>query len=122
MSPAPIVPLTRAQDEAELPDADTFSNSVFVRADEPEVEAGDGIAISRTDLLLCAPEPLRLVVLMHWRSRKQDGRPRTAEAIWATLTELGMRGNDEAPVHLDEVRAAVGFLLAQGLIVQGGEL
>lgn len=102
---------------------DEFDNAIIVRANEPDDDIENGITITRTEFELCAPEPLRLVVLMHWRSREQEGQRRTAEAIWGTLTELGMRGsNDEALVRLDEVRAAVDFLLDQGLIVQGGEL
>ncbi|MFF9594250.1 hypothetical protein ACF1FX_34595 [Streptomyces sp. NPDC014646] len=100
-----------------------FANAVFVRADEPEDDAADGVTITRDEFCLCAPEPLRLVVLMHWRLREQDGRPRTAGAIYAQLTELGMHGDDGVPVRLNEVTAAVDFLHSQGVISgAGGEL
>ncbi|MGW1305764.1 hypothetical protein ACWD5R_39670 [Streptomyces sp. NPDC002514] len=92
-----------------------FENAVFVLADEPEEE--NGITITPSDLQLCAPEPLRLVVLMHWRIREQDGRSRSAEAIWSTLTEIGMCSDDsESAVGLDGVRQAVEFLLGEGLV------
>ncbi|MDO0929743.1 hypothetical protein QQY24_31970 [Streptomyces sp. TG1A-8] len=91
-----------------------FDNAVFVPADEPEEK--DGITVSRTDLNLCAPEPLRLVVLMHWRSREQDGQPRSAEAVWAAISEVGMHGDDGEPVRLDDVRRAAAFLLREGLV------
>ncbi|MFI2620569.1 hypothetical protein [Streptomyces sp. NPDC018584] len=94
---------------------DEFANAVFVRADEPNDEAG--IGITREELRMCAAAPLRLVVLMHWRLREMEGQPRTAEAIWAKLTELGMYSDDgETPVRLGEVGDAVRFLLSQGVI------
>lgn len=103
---------------------DEFANAVFVRADEPDDDIQDGIPITRAELQMCAPEPLRLVVLLHWRAREQDGRPRSAEAVWSALTELGMCGDDGETVRLDEVGKAVAFLLDRGVVTaaSGGEL
>ncbi|WP_149561553.1 hypothetical protein [Streptomyces cacaoi] len=112
---------------ATTPDAgsgecDGFTDTIFERADEPE-DDGTGIRITRVEYELCAPDPLRLVVLLHWRVREQDGRPRTAEAIWTTLTELGIHGaDDDTPVSLDEVAEAVTFLLQQGLVAPTPEV
>lgn len=89
-----------------------FNNAVFVRAEEPE--GNGGITIARTEFGLCALEPLRLMVLLHWRAR--------ARAIWSTLTELGVySGDGQGPVRLDEVRQAVDFLISEGLVT-GGDL
>ncbi|MEU5314433.1 hypothetical protein [Streptomyces sp. NPDC021562] len=97
---------------------DDFENAVFVLADEPREE--NGVRITAADLQLCAPVPLRLAVLLHWRTREQEGQPCSAEAIWSALTELGMYGDDGmTPVALDDVRAAVQFLLAEGLVAPG---
>jgi hypothetical protein len=111
-----------ARDQVEQLSEDDFDNAVFVLANEPAEEGG--ITITPRDLQPCAPEPLRLMVLMHWRIREQDGQPRSAEAIWSTLTEIGVYGSDgETPVALDDVRQAVDFLTAEGLLtaVPGGE-
>lgn len=102
---------------------DEFANAVIVRTVEPDDNDVNSIAITRTEFELCSPEPLRLVVLMHWRARERDGQPCTAEAIWATLTAQGIRGiNGDTPVALNEVTEAVGFLVNQGLVPTGGEL
>lgn len=95
--------------------SDGFENAVFVRADEPAET--DGITITYPEFLLCSPVPLRMMVLLHWRSREQDGQLRTAESIWSTLTDLGVFSSDgESPLALEEVRQAVDFLLAEGLV------
>ncbi|MFC9282775.1 hypothetical protein [Streptomyces collinus] len=95
-----------------------LDDAVVVLADEPREE--DGVRITAADLQLCAPVPLRLVALLHWRTREQEGQPRSAEAIWATLTELGMRGDDGVTlVALDDVHAATQFLRAAGLVAPG---
>lgn len=94
-----------------------FASAVIVRADEPDDDTGDGIRVTRGEFELCAPDPLRLMVLLHWRGREQDGRPRSAEAIWSALTELGVCSDDgESPVSLEEVRQAVDFLRTEDLV------
>ncbi|WP_331719046.1 hypothetical protein OG985_48685 (plasmid) [Streptomyces sp. NBC_00289] len=103
--------------------AEDFEDAVFVRADEPDET--DGITITYQEFLLCSPVPLCLMVLLHWRDRERDGRPRTADSIWSTLTELGVMDSDgESPLPAEEVRQAVDFLLAEGLVTRavGGAL
>ncbi|GAA2288750.1 hypothetical protein GCM10010145_68680 [Streptomyces ruber] len=93
-------------------------------ADEPADPDG-GIPLRFTELQLCSPEPLPLVVLLHWRACEQDGGPRSAESVWSTLTEQGICSYDgETPVSLGEVRQAVDFLLAEGVVTAaaGGDL
>jgi hypothetical protein len=114
--------LTAAQAPASDHDAldelseDEFADAVFVRADEPDDDRQDGVPISLADFAACSPEPLRLVVLMHWRFREKDGKPRSVEAIWAALTALGINGDDEEPVTLEQVDSAMAFLISEGLI------
>ncbi|MEV7084178.1 hypothetical protein AB0N88_37455 [Streptomyces sp. NPDC093516] len=122
--------LTAAQAPASNHDAlgglseDEFADAVLVRADEPDDDRQDGIPISLTEFAACSPEPLRLVVLMHWRFREKDGEPRSAEAIWAALTALGINGDDDEPVTLEQVDSAMAFLISEGLITvtPGGAL
>ncbi|MFD5110353.1 hypothetical protein [Streptomyces cinereoruber] len=101
-----------------------FTNAVFVRAKEPDADIAEGFRLTCEDFRLCASDPLRLMVLMHWRVREADGEPRTAEAIYATMTELGVFGNDEMPVRLNDVIDAVDFLRNQNVVsdVPDGEL
>ncbi|MBB1258308.1 hypothetical protein [Streptomyces alkaliterrae] len=103
-----------------------FENALIVRADEPDDDAEDGIRLTRAEFEACSPEPLRLVVLMHWRLRERDGRPLTARAIWADLTAMGMYDIDGVtPVALTQVDEAVRFLTSNGLIAtvpDGGDL
>ncbi|MFG3275960.1 hypothetical protein [Streptomyces luteogriseus] len=103
---------------------DEFANAVFVRADEPDDDRQDGIPISLTEFAACSPEPLRLVVLMHWRFREKDGKPRSVEAIWTALTALGINGDDDEPVTLEQVNNAMAFLISEGIITvtPGGDL
>lgn len=106
---------TGTGEQAEQLLKEAFESAVFVLADEPEEE--DGIPVTLTDFQLCAPEPLRLLVLMHWRVREQDGQLRSAETIWSTLAKMGVHSGDgESPVGLEEVQQAVDFLLAAGLV------
>jgi hypothetical protein len=107
---------------SEQTSGEDFDNAVFVLADEPEEEGG--LPITLQEFRLCAPEPMRLMVLVHWRAREQDGEPCSTESIWSKLAEMGVHGSDgETPVRLDEVRQAVEFLLSQGLVTStsGGE-
>lgn len=97
-----------------------FHNAVFVPAEEPQQDGG--ITITFTDFRLCAPEPLRLVVLMQWRAREQDEQPRSAEVIWSALTEAGVYSSDgQSPLQLDEVRQAVAFLISEGLVTSASD-
>ncbi|MFD6297858.1 hypothetical protein ACFWFU_23895 [Streptomyces sp. NPDC060235] len=98
--------------------SDDFENAVYALADEPEEE--NGITITREELALCGSVPLRLMVLMHWRVRQAEGDPCTPEALWKQFTKQGILAEDEeGPVGLDEVRAAVAFVLEQELVVAG---
>lgn len=103
---------------ADLPEfEDDFENIVIVRADEPPAAPGEGVTITRAEFDLCAAEPVDVVVLLHWRAREMDDRPRTAEAIWETFTELGFHGSDyESPIRLDEVQESIRRLTGQGII------
>ncbi|MFJ3229168.1 hypothetical protein ACIPJS_38265 [Streptomyces sp. NPDC086783] len=105
-------------DSSNFDPSDDFENAVYTLANEPEEE--DGITITREELALCGPVPLRLMVLMHWRVRQVEGDPCTPEAIWEQFIKQGILAEvGEGPVGLDEVRAAVTFVLEQGLVVAG---
>lgn len=102
---------------------DDIKNAVFVLADRPRDKTG--VRITASEFQLCAPVPLRMMVLLHWRAREQKEQPRSAEAVWSTLTELGVYGDDGVtPVALHDVQAAVQFLAREDLVAltPGGAL
>ncbi|MFD5065159.1 hypothetical protein [Streptomyces sp. NPDC058394] len=96
-----------------------FWNAQIVRGYESDLEDNfDGVPISLAEA--SRPDPLDLVVLLHWRFRQKDGQALTTSAIWASLTEQGMLGDDDAPVTLADVQAAMDRLAADGILPMGG--
>ncbi|MEU5449959.1 hypothetical protein [Streptomyces californicus] len=91
-----------------------------VRAAEDSFDRSDAVYYSRDDLRLCSAEPLRLVVLMHWRFRMKDGLPCAPEDICASLTEQGILDADgTSPVRLEDVARALAFLDGHGALGGG---
>lgn len=96
-----------------------FWNARIVRGHEPDLDNHcDGVPISLAEA--SRPDPLDLVVLLHWRFRQKDGQTLTTSAIWASLTEQGMIGDDGTPVALGDVQAAMDRLSADGILPTGG--
>jgi hypothetical protein len=101
------------------PTEDEFWSASIVRGYEPDLgDDCDGVPISLAEA--SRPDPLDLVVLLHWKFRQKDGQALTASALWASLTEQGILGEDDAPVTLASVQAAVDRLSADGLLPTGG--
>ncbi|MEU3978233.1 hypothetical protein [Streptomyces bacillaris] len=101
-----------------IPVAET--SPAAVQAAEDSFDRSDAVYYSLDDLRLCSTEPLRLVVLMHWRFRTLDGLPCAPEDVWASLTEQRILDADGAsPVRLDDVARALAFLDSHGALGEG---
>ncbi|MFE6023341.1 hypothetical protein ACFQ6O_43855 [Streptomyces sp. NPDC056441] len=96
-----------------------FWNSPIVRGHEPNlVDNYDSVPISLAEA--SRPDPMDLVVLLHWRFRRKDGQSLTSSAIWASMTEQGKLEGDGTPVTLASVQAAMDRLAADGILPTGG--